>query len=66
MGISQEGKIRLFEKFSRGEGQKVNAGGSGLGLYLVKQIVEEHKGRVWVDSPGVDQGSTFFVELPGA
>ncbi len=64
MGISPEGKTRLFEKFSRGEGQKVNAGGSGLGLYLVKQIVEEHHGRVWVDSPGVGLGSTFSVELP--
>jgi signal transduction histidine kinase len=66
MGISPEGKTRLFEKFSRGEGQKVNAGGSGLGLYLVKQIVEEHHGRVWADSPGIGLGSTFSVELPAA
>jgi signal transduction histidine kinase len=64
MGISEENMGKLFEKFSRGDGGKVNAGGSGLGLYLVKEIVEAHGGKVWAESQGVGKGSTFIVELP--
>lgn len=64
MGMTEEIKNSLFQKFSRGEGGKVNTGGSGLGLYLAKQIVEAHKGRVWVESPGPGKGSTFIVEFP--
>lgn len=64
MGMSPETKEKLFGKFNRGEGTKVNAGGSGLGLYLVKQIVEAHKAKVSADSPGLGKGSTFTVTIP--
>ncbi len=64
MGMTAETKASLFQKFSRGEGGKVDASGSGLGLYLAKEIVEAHHGRVWIDSPGLEKGSTFSVELP--
>ncbi|MCX6753314.1 MAG: HAMP domain-containing sensor histidine kinase [Candidatus Nomurabacteria bacterium] len=64
MGMTPEIKAKLFQKFSRAEGGKVNAGGSGLGLYLAKKIIEEgHKGKVGVDSDGPDKGSTFWMEL---
>ena len=63
MGVTPEIKATLFQKFSRGEGGKMNTTGSGLGLYLAKEIIAAHEGRVWVESPGTDQGSTFFVEL---
>lgn len=63
MGMTKETLDTLFQKFARGQGGKVNTGGSGLGLYLAKKIVEAHKGNVWVESPGEGQGSTFFVEL---
>ncbi len=63
VGISKDVIETLFQKFSRGDGAKMNTSGSGLGLYLVKEIVEAHKGHVWVESSGVGQGSTFFVEL---
>lgn len=66
VGISKEVINTLFEKFSRGEGAKLNSTGSGLGLYLVKEIMEAHKGRVWVESEGKDKGSTFFVEIEEA
>lgn len=63
MGMTDEIKNKLFQKFSRGEGAKMNTTGSGLGLYLAKEIVGAHGGRVWVESPGPGLGSTFFVEL---
>ncbi len=63
MGMTPEIKETLFQKFARGDGMKVNTSGSGLGLYLAKQIVEGHKGHVWVESDGPGKGATFFVDL---
>lgn len=63
-GISAEEKEALFEKFKRGDGSKLNSGGSGLGLYLAREIVVAHHGRILVDSDGKGKGSRFAVELP--
>lgn len=64
VGIPKDIQETLFQKFNRGNGSKMNTGGSGLGLYLAKQIVEAHKGTIWVESEGDGKGSAFFVELP--
>ncbi len=64
VGISPETKEKLFGKFARGEGGKMNTGGSGLGLYLAKQIALAHKGDIVVESEGLGKGSTFKVVLP--
>lgn len=65
IGISQDEIDSLFEKFVRGRDvNKLHTGGTGLGLYVVKKIVEAHEGKVWVESPGLDKGTTFIMELP--
>lgn len=65
VGLSKEDANKLFSKFSRAKGaNKVNVQGTGLGLYVAKQMVEAHKGKIWVESEGAGLGSTFIVELP--
>ncbi len=64
IGIPQEAQDRLFQEFYRVKTlETVDIQGTGLGLSLVKSIIEAHKGRVWVESEE-GQGSTFFIELP--
>jgi signal transduction histidine kinase len=64
IGIAPDDQVRLFEKFHRIKRRETaDVKGTGLGLALVKSIVEKHSGRVWVES-ALNQGSTFFVELP--
>ncbi len=65
IGIASEAMPYLFVKFSRGkEGGKVYANGTGLGLYVGKNMMEAQGGRVSVTSEGIGKGSTFFVDLP--
>lgn len=62
IGVAPEDKWRIFKPFERAVSDK-NFGGLGLGLYISQQIMEEHKGSIYLESaPG--QGSTFVVELP--
>ncbi|MEQ1625619.1 MAG: HAMP domain-containing sensor histidine kinase, partial [Sediminibacterium sp.] len=59
IGIAKQDIPKLFAKFSRTkEANKQNVIGTGLGLYVAKQMVEAHKGRVWVESKGRGLGST--------
>ncbi|MFN3394073.1 MAG: sensor histidine kinase, partial [Candidatus Thermochlorobacter sp.] len=56
---------RLFGKFQRLSARPTGSETStGLGLSIVKQIVELHGGRVWAESEGKGKGATFIVELP--
>lgn len=64
MGIPEADISRLFEKFFRaGNAKGAAVQGSGLGLYLVKNIIEGHKGRVWVESV-LGRGTVFHFTLP--
>ncbi|NWG35393.1 MAG: GAF domain-containing protein [Chloroflexi bacterium] len=66
VGISPEDQERIFERFYRGEHPLVLATpGTGLGLSIVKQIVEMHKGKIWMKSNGIPgEGSVFSFTLP--
>ncbi len=66
VGIAKADQERIFERFYRGEHPLVLATpGTGLGLAIVKQLVEMHKGRIWLKSKGVlGEGSTFSFTLP--
>ncbi|TAL49046.1 HAMP domain-containing histidine kinase [Patescibacteria group bacterium] len=65
IGIALEDIPKLFSKFSRSrDAHRTDVTGTGLGLYLAKQLIEAHKGRIWVESEGRGHGSTFFIELP--
>jgi len=63
VGIPPEKQALIFERFGRAHGSKY--GGLGLGLTISQGIVEQHGGRIWVESSGVaGEGSTFHVWLP--
>lgn len=65
VGIPKDEAPNLFNKFTRGSGiARVEPNGSGLGLFIAKKIVEEHGGRIWVESEGEGKGSTFQFEIP--
>lgn len=68
-GISKEDLGRLFQKFGRLDSSYVSistSGGTGLGLYISKSLVDLMHGRIWATSDGVDKGSTFSFSLPVA
>lgn len=61
-GIAKEDFKSIFEKFER----KIDANevsGLGLGLFIVKEIVQAHHGEIWVESE-LGKGSSFFINLP--
>jgi two-component system sensor histidine kinase VicK len=61
-GIPKESLSFIFDRFYRVRTEK-SVTGTGLGLYICKQIIEAHRGKIWAESsPG--QGTTFFIELP--
>ena len=64
IGIASEDLQHIFQKFYRADNSHTRTvGGTGLGLYLVKQRTEAMNGRVWAES-AFGEGSTFYVSLP--
>ncbi len=63
VGIPAADRPHIFDKFYRASNVIENYSGSGLGLAIVKSIVENHNGRIWVDS-SEGEGSTFTIVLP--
>lgn len=63
-GIPADDIPHLFQKFYRVDTSATRTiGGTGLGLFICRKIIEMYQGRIWVDSV-VDQGSTFYINLP--
>jgi signal transduction histidine kinase len=63
IGIAAEDQLRIFRQFERATGEDSGTTGLGLGLYIVRQIVESHGGKITVQSES-GRGSSFTVELP--
>jgi signal transduction histidine kinase len=64
-GLSSEDMELLFKDFQKLSARPTGGEGStGLGLSVVKHLIELHGGKVWAESAGKGQGSTFYVELP--
>ena len=61
-GVPSEKQDEIFRKFARDEVE----GGSGLGLFIARRIVEAHGGQIWVESPleGIDHGARFVLTIP--
>lgn len=65
IGLTPEDRKIIFEKFRRGDhGIAVEPNGSGLGLYIVKRILEILHGEIIVESSGRNRGSTFRISIP--
>jgi signal transduction histidine kinase len=60
-GVPEESLSLIFDRFYRVRSEK--ATGTGLGLYICKQIIDAHRGKIWAEST-LGEGTTFFIELP--
>lgn len=61
----EDGKEKIiFEKFKKLNNDKINQGGSGLGLYIAQQIINKHNGKIWVQNNIGENGCTFYFILP--
>lgn len=64
VGIAPADLKRIFKRFYRSSQNQNGAKGTGLGLFIVRSIVEKHGGRVVAESKGPGKGTTFLVQLP--
>jgi len=65
IGISKDEQAKIFDRFYRvSDNYARGVTGTGLGLFLAREIVEAHKGNIAVHSKGQDQGSAFIITLP--
>ena len=65
LGLSEANQRRIFDRFEQVESKELSqSSGAGLGLTLSSRLLELLGGRLWVESPGEGQGSSFFFTLP--
>lgn len=62
LGIPEEEKTEIFERFYRTKDASVHISGFGLGLYICRDIINRHNGKIWVERE--DKGSSFYFSLP--
>jgi signal transduction histidine kinase len=63
IGVDQQHHIKIFEVFEKLD---IKSTGAGLGLSIVRKIIERYGGRIWIESEGIDKGSSFLFTLPDA
>jgi signal transduction histidine kinase len=64
IGLPEDKVSRIFERFYQVDGtSRRRFGGAGIGLAIVKRIIDAHKGEIWVES-AVNEGSAFYFSLP--
>ncbi|MES2429111.1 MAG: PAS domain S-box protein [Bacteroidota bacterium] len=63
IGIDKNQQDKVFSRFYRVEDLAAHMSGLGIGLYICHEIIERHKGKMWVDSE-LGKGATFFFDLP--
>ncbi len=63
-GVAKNIAPSLFTKYSRGKDAAIHSTGIGLGLFVAKIVIENHKGSIGVESEGEGKGSTFYFSLP--
>lgn len=63
-GVSENERKRLFQRFFQGRCGKESTFGTGLGLYLCRQIIEAHDGRIWCENSVENSGAIFTLSLP--
>ena len=68
IGLIKEEKENIFLPFGKierfGQGLDIVPDGMGMGLYISKELVELHGGKIWAESSGRNKGATFTVKIP--
>jgi PAS domain S-box-containing protein len=68
IGLTEDEIEKLFMPFGKieryGQGLDIVPDGMGMGLYISKELVELHNGKIWVESEGRNKGSNFYIKLP--
>ncbi|MFX1243220.1 MAG: PAS domain S-box protein [Promethearchaeota archaeon] len=68
VGFTKQEMSKIFKKFGKieryGKGMDLITEGSGLGLYISKEIIDAHNGAIWVESNGRNKGAVFTIRLP--
>jgi len=64
IGMTKDQLRYVFEEFYKADESRHDFDSSGLGLSICKKIVEKHNGTIWIESPGLDKGTSVFFTIP--